>query len=116
MAVKFQHITKRLDFENLFKRGKLATGKLVFLKTIKTEVNVPRFCVVVSSKTSKKAVARNKVKRQIRGIMKKFYLNLKPGFDIAIIAKKEILNKKYSEITIDIEETLKTTKAYRKND
>ena len=38
---------------------------------------------------------------------------LKPGFDIAIIAKTEILNKKYGEIAQELNNLLKVAKIFK---
>ena len=110
MTVKYYRIKKRIDFENLFRKSKAIAGKLVFFKVKKNNVGSSRFCIVVSSKISKKAVVRNKIKRRIREISKKIYPGLKPGFDIAIIARTAILNKKYSEIEEEINNLFKSAK------
>jgi len=110
MTVKYYRIKKRIDFENLFRKSKTIAGKLIFFKIKKNSTGSSRFCIVVSSKISKKAVIRNKIKRRIKEIAKKNYPGLKPGFDIAIIARTEILNKKYSEIEEEINNLFKSVK------
>jgi len=110
MTVKYYRIKKRIDFENLFRKSKTIAGKLIFFRVKKNALSSFRFCVVVSSKVSKKAVVRNKIKRRIKEIVKTSYPGLRSGFDIAIIAQTEILNKKYSEIEAEVNNLFKSAK------
>jgi len=102
MAVKYCSIKKRTDFISLFTKSKTIPGKLVFFRARKNSLDSTRFCIVVSSKISKKATARNKIRRKIKEIIKKAYPGLKPGFDVAITAKSAILDKKFSTIQKEI--------------
>lgn len=92
---------KNKDFDIVFKKGKTKAGKLVFLKILKNNLGINRFGIVVSTKISKKAVVRNKIKRRIREIIRQ--INIKIGFDIVIVAKQEIIDKNYQEIKNDLE-------------
>lgn len=96
---------KKKEFEAVFKKGKTRAGKLVFLKILKNNLDDNRFGIVVSKKISKKAVNRNKIKRRLKEIIRQ--INIKSGFDIVIVAKPEILDKKYQEIKDELEELLK---------
>jgi ribonuclease P protein component len=107
MVVKRERIKKSIDFERIFQTGKTTTGRFVFLKTKKTKNKNCRWCFVIGSKVSKKAIERNKVKRRVREIMADIYSDLLPGYDIVIVAKKEILGRKYTEIK---DETIKILK------
>ena len=112
MTVKYERIKKSIDFEKIFQTGKTITGRFVFLKTKKTKNRSCRLCFVVSSKVSKKAVERNKIKRRLREIIRSAYSELAQGYDIVIIAKKEILSKNFTEIKEDITKTLKEAKIF----
>jgi ribonuclease P protein component len=112
MAVKYERIKKSTDFGKIFQTGKTITGRFVFLKTKKTKNKNCRLCFVVGSRVSKKAIERNKAKRRIRGIVADIYLGLMPDYDIVIVAKKEILGRKYAEIKDDIIKTLKEAKLF----
>ena len=108
-----QNRFKKADFNNLFKKGKTIGRELIFLRFRKNNLKQSRFCWVVSLKISKKATTRNKIKRQLREIVKANLKNIKSGFDIAIIAKPEIINKNYQEIKNVLENLIKRTKIYR---
>lgn len=85
----------------------MLAGELVFLKFKKNKLKNTRFYWVVNLKISKKATVRNKIKRQLKEIVRKNLPHIRGGFDVIVIAKPEIVNKKYQEIKKDIEKLLK---------
>jgi len=103
---------KKADFNNLFKKGKTIAGELVFLKFRKNNLKTNRFCFVVGLKVSKKSTARNRIKRQLKDIVGKNIKDIKPGTDVAIIARPEIIGKKYWEIKREIKNLFQKLKSY----
>ncbi|MCK4540039.1 ribonuclease P protein component [Candidatus Parcubacteria bacterium] len=92
-------LSKKKDFDRVFKKGKSSFDDLLGVKTIKGgKQGFPRFGIMVSSKISKKAVTRNKIKRRIRNIVAKNYIDNINAKDVIIITLPGILNKKYNEI------------------
>jgi len=96
-------LKKKKDFDRAYK-GKTIAGKLIFLKIQKNNLDVSRFGFVVSSKISKRAVIRNRIKRRLKEIVKGFKLK---GFDVIITVKLEIVDKTYQEIKSDFENVIK---------
>lgn len=107
MLPQVNRLRKTKDFDNVFKKGKLIAGKLIFLKIKKNKLDISRFGFIVSLKISKKAVIRNKIKRHLREIIKENLSNIKSGLDIIITVKPEIVNKNYQDIKNDFENLLK---------
>ena len=70
----------------------------------------PRFGVVVSKKVSLKAVKRNKLKRQVNHILRNELKKFSKSYDIIFIATKKISSAKFSQISEDIEKTIKKIK------
>ena len=97
---------KKKEFEAVFRKGKTKAGKLVFLKILKNNQDDNHFGVVVSKKISKKAVNRNKIKRRLREIIRQAHI--KPGLNIIIIAKPEIIDKNYQDIKNELEDLFKS--------
>ena len=64
-----------------------------------------KLTVIVSTKFDKKAVVRNKVKRQIRDVVYK-KIDLMPKGFYLFIPKKHIINTKHEEISSDINQVL----------
>jgi len=103
MLPENNRLKKRNDFNEILKKGKAITGKFVFLKYLKNNLNVNRFGFVVSLRISKRAVIRNRIRRQLREATRRNLSNIKHSFDVLIIAKPEIINKKYQEIRNELE-------------
>ncbi len=103
MLAKQYRLQKDRDFELVFKKGRAFNSKFLFLKLRKNNLQVSRFGFIIGKKISNKAVIRNKLKRQLRAIVKKNFPSIKTGFDIVIVAKPEIINKKYQDIKNDLE-------------
>jgi len=76
----------RQDFAVVYAKGDRYYGKYLKLrvyntKNLEAQVQVG---IVVSKKFSKKAVARNRIKRQLRAIFQAFLPQLKQGLQIVI--------------------------------
>lgn len=108
MLSKENRLRKRKDFDNIFKNGKAKIGRFIFLKFFKNGLNVSRFGFIVSLKIAPKAVVRNKIKRRLRQVIRNNINKIKPGLDIVITAKPEIVNKSYQEIKNELENLFKT--------
>ena len=106
------------DFEILFKEGRFFAGKLITMKVWKIDPEkYPRrkygaedlkIGFVVGLKASKSAVKRNRVKRQMREVVRLLLKDgkLKNGFHISIMAKPCVVGVEYGEIERDIGEVL----------
>lgn len=87
MLPKKHRIRKNTDFELICRQGRtLSCGKLI-LKIKKNKLGIARIGISVGLKFSSKAVARNKIRRQVRAFFEK---NLKKmqAWDIVIIIQK----------------------------
>jgi len=97
-------LRKKSDINNVFKEGRTVAGNFIFLRAAKNKLNTNRFAFVVSFKVSPKSVLRNKIKRRLREAVKKIIPEIKRGFDFIIIAKPEIIDKKFKAIQEEINE------------
>jgi len=98
MLNKKNKISKKKETENVFKKGKSSFDKFLGIKVLKTENKTTRFVIVVSTKVSKKAVERNKIKRQLSEIARLNLKMLKPSHDFFILALPPVINKNFHEI------------------
>jgi ribonuclease P protein component len=86
-------LRKRQDFTTVFQRGgRHQTRHLVlqsYLRTPKVgDIEAPtRIGISISQKVSKRAVVRNRIKRQLRAICRIFLKQLMPGWDLVIIVR-----------------------------
>ena len=118
MLTRPYRLTRMKDYEILFKEGRFVGGNLVNAKIWRIEPEkYPRrdymkmdlkIGFVVSTKISKSAVKRNRVKRQMREVVRLLVKagRIKTGFIIAILAKVNILGKEYNEIEISVMDVL----------
>jgi len=107
------------DFDILFKEGKFVGGQFLTVKYWKIEPEkYPRrkyetkdlkIGFVVGKKVHKSAVKRNRIKRQMREVVRLLLLEskLKIGFHVAFIAKPKVFGKEYVEIEKDVLSLLK---------
>jgi len=105
-------ITKKEDFEAAYRQGKnFSLGPIVMIVRDNGS-NSTRFGVVASTKFSKKAVERNRIKRQIREILRKNKENVRSGQDIVISVRKTNSRARYSsfELKTAILESLRKAK------
>lgn len=98
------------DFEILFKEGVFANSSLVQAKIWRIDpvkyprrkytINDLKIGFVVGTKIDKRAVVRNRLKRQMREAVRLLLKDkkLKSGFMILFMAKKEVIGKEYKEI------------------
>jgi len=107
MLPKNYRLRLKNDFDRLFKEGRFAGQAFLTLGFIKNKLNISRFAVIVGKKVSKKAVTRNSIKRKTVEIIRLNLDQIKPGFDLAFIAKPEIQGKKYKEIEVIVLSLLK---------
>jgi len=98
MLPKINRLKKTKEIERVFKNGKSHKEGFLFFKLLKNGLTVSRFGFIVGQKVSKKATTRNKVKRRMRAAVKKELPNIKPGFDIILVALKGLETKNFKEV------------------
>jgi ribonuclease P protein component len=107
MLKKENRIGLNKEFDRAFKAGQSFYGKILGIKCVPNNQANNRFGILINTKVSKKAVIRNKIRREIREIIKARLEFLKPGNDFVIIVFPLILDKTVQEITTEIDYSLK---------
>lgn len=102
MLPKTFRLSKKSDFDMVFKQGRSKALRYFFIRYKENQLGHPRIGIIVSNKVSKKATERNTLKRRIREIIWKVHLSLGTT-DIIIIAKQGSVNTGYSDIEKDIQ-------------
>jgi ribonuclease P protein component len=113
MLKKTNRLTKTKDIDQVFKKGKSFFGKTVGFKIANNDLGYNRINFIVSTKISKKAVIRNRVKRQLRAIIEIEMKKMVSGKDLIIIALPPIVNLSFSEINLELQASLKKIKLYQ---
>ena len=97
MLSRPNRLTADKDFDRIFKAGRTWRGPSFDFKAVPNGLANCRLGFVVSTKVAKSAVARNRIKRQMREIGRKLLPRLRPGFDIVILAKPSALKLKFAQ-------------------
>jgi ribonuclease P protein component len=98
MLKKENRISLNKDFDRVFKTGQSFYGKVLGFKAAKNMLPDSRFGILISAKISKKAVIRNRFKRQLREIIHEELPKLKTGYDVVLIVLPLILDKNFEEL------------------
>lgn len=98
---KAHRLRLKKDISFVLKMGRVINDRFFSLKYADSKKKSFRFTVVVSSKISKKAVQRNKIRRQVKEIVRGYQANILP-VDFLIFAKKNIIGAKYEEIKKEV--------------
>lgn len=110
MLAKANRLTKDKEFEKTFRRGRSSYDQTTGAKAIKNDLKINRFGIIVGRKVSKKACDRNRIKRQIRAIIRKKIDLMKSGSDVLVIVSPEALNKPFSDLEKSVYFNLKKLK------
>ena len=78
-------LKKDNDFKKVFNQGKHYQKDFIKIKFLKNGLEINRFGLIVGLKISKKAVQRNKIKRQLEEIIQLELEQMKKGFDVIIL-------------------------------
>jgi len=113
MLVKQSRLVKEKDFKKIFKLGKSSYTKIFRIKILVNDLKNNRYGIVISTKVSKKAVERNKLKRQFRTAVHEFDKQLFHGWDLVIIVSPAALTQKYEFIKSELKKTLFTLKLFK---
>ena len=125
MLPKEYRLKRMKDFEILYQEGRFVGGRLVTAKVWKIDPEkYPRrdykkdnlkIGFVVSKKVHKSAVKRNRLKRQMREVVRLLLKEkkLKTGFMIAIMAKREMLESDYSPIEKSVVDVLEKARVLK---
>lgn len=98
MLAKINRLAKKSDIDNLFQRGKRAFCPFFAVRFWENGRENSRFAIVVANKVTKKATVRNRLRRQIREIIRLNLSKFSNNYDILINISKDCLEKDYWEL------------------
>ncbi|MBT4349609.1 ribonuclease P protein component [bacterium] len=90
---------KETEIKSLIRQGQTFFLPEFIIKYQKTKEKPSKIAFVVSTKVDKKAVARNRIKRQMREAIKDLLPDIKDGYSILVIARKKALELDFATIT-----------------
>ncbi len=98
MLSKKYRVKKFKDFNDLFDKGEFKSASSFYIKYIKNNENYSKISVVVPKKIAKLAVTRNRIKRQLSEIIRLKFKEIKPGYNILLICKSNVLDMVYGQL------------------
>ncbi|MBL1211546.1 ribonuclease P protein component [Geminocystis sp. GBBB08] len=114
MGLPSKHrLKRRWDFKTVYKQGIRRSSHYLIIRALSplTENSVnqavdTKIGISISRKVSKKAVVRNRIKRQIRSAFRCLLPNISPGWFIVIIVKPEAQECNYEHFLRELEQLL----------
>ena len=107
MLPKPHRLLSDKDFQKTWKRGMSFYTKTLGFKILQNGLAVSRFGIVVSTKVSKLATVRNRLKRQIREIIQERIKEISPGYDLVVSLLPAAVEKKHQELEKEVSAGLK---------
>lgn len=101
IAKKFR-LHKKTDFDKILKSPYKFYSNSFVLRFTKTKKENNCFAIVVSTKISKKAVQRNKIRRRVYEIIRLNLEQIKKSYNLVFFVKKGVLELEYQEIEKEI--------------
>lgn len=83
-------LAKTTDIAAVNKHGRRFFNNLFVIKHLPVKTDIVRFAFVVSTKVSKKAVIRNRIRRVLREQVRAYQKDFKPGDYIVIVNIKAV--------------------------
>ena len=100
------------QFQKLARQGRSYFGPVISVKVVPNGLAISRFAFVISTKTAKRAVVRNSVKRRMREIIRKELPHLQKGFDALLIARPRSTTLDYWGLEEHLIDMLKKARLY----
>ena len=121
MLPKQNRLRHRQDFNAVYKSGKRRNSRHFGLRALRHQAKnttqtdnaqLPvspaptRAGISISQKVSKRAVVRNRIKRQIRAALRQLFPRISPGWDIIIVVYPPTIECNYRQILQELEQLL----------
>ena len=110
MFPKKQRLSKKKEIQAVFEGKISAYNNLFGLKAVESPLEYNRYTVIISTKVSKLAVERNRIKRLVKKTLREYDSQIKKPVDCVIITLKTVNNTKAIEIEKAILNLLKRTR------
>jgi len=114
MLPKINRLKKKKDIERVFKRGKGFKEDFLILKIFRGDIKNPRFAFIVSSKVSKKATLRNKIRRRLSKLVGLRMGRIKENTDFILTAVPGLEEKDFWETDETINNLFQKAKCFKK--
>ena len=101
---------KRRDVEQVFANGRSKRSRFFMVKWTDGHDGGSQFCVAPGKKIAANAVARNRVKRQIRAMLYDVRDQVRPGVHCAVVVMAPITREEREVVVADLRNVLQAAK------
>ena len=98
MLAKPHRLKRERDIERLFKKGNKSYADLCMIRFLPNNEELSRFVVAVGKKVSKKAVRRNRIRRQLSELIRLSLDSIEPGYDVAVLVSPKAAEAEFAEL------------------
>jgi ribonuclease P protein component len=114
---KTNRLRNRRDFQAVYQKGIRRSGSHLILRALlavkpeqESQEFLTRFGISISQKVSKKAVVRNRIKRQIKAALRKLMPQIERGWKVVIVVRSNAVECKYEHFLRELEQLLTNAK------
>ncbi len=107
-------LRRKEDFNRVYKKGKSTGDRYVVIFCLKNDLGFNRISYLASKKVGN-SVKRNRARRLMRESVRTTDFKLEQGYDIIIIARNTINDRKCADVKKSIEAAAKRLKLIDKN-
>lgn len=105
MLAGANRLRRKKDFQKVYKGGKTLRTTFFRIKTVENHTKHSRYGIVIANKVIKKAVDRNRKKRQVRAVLGELIDTITKGYDIVVLAQSNIAEASHEEIQKDLKKS-----------
>lgn len=110
MLPRIYKVRKKAEIDALAKTGRPYRSVFFIVKNKKNALPETRWIIVVSAKVHKSAVKRNRLRRQVREIIRTSFLKDNLGQDIMVVVKDTALGASFKDLSADLRKTYERVK------
>lgn len=104
-----QTVKSYFDFKKAYDKGKSFGNRNLILYIRKNDLEYSRIGITISKKTGN-AVVRNKIKRRMKEIYREFLPDIKEGYDLIFVIRKNVPDISFQELRSAFKHILKVSK------
>jgi ribonuclease P protein component len=106
MLKRINRLKKRYQFNYVYKSGEHFSGEHMVLYLVSSKTKSIKVGLAVTKKVGK-AVVRNRIRRQLREIIKKRVPSLKQNYNIIVVARDNITSASFETLTNEFSKLIK---------